>query len=141
MNLHHIGMAVKNIEEARKRLSFLGHISETCLDPIQNVKLAFITPTDINSPSIELIEPVDDKSPVNNLLKKGVSLYHLCYSVKNLDEAIKEMKQYGFIPFSKPVPAVALQNKKIAFVFSKDNIIIELLEEQNDDGGTKTELL
>lgn len=129
MKIHHIGIAVKNIESASERLDFLGNVSEVYLDPIQKVKIAFIMDPDTNSPLIELIEPADENSPVTNLLNKDISIYHICYSVKNIDEAINLMRKKGFITIVKPVPAVALQDRRVAFLFSKDKIMIELLEE------------
>ncbi|MEO0128301.1 MAG: VOC family protein [candidate division WOR-3 bacterium] len=79
---------------------------------------------------IELIEPIDDNSPVINIINRDISIYHICYSVKNLDETINLMRKKGFIPIGKPVPAIALQSRNLVFLFSKDKIMIELIEEE-----------
>ena len=76
-------------------------------------------------PLIELLAPIDEKSPVNKTLEKmGVSPYHCCYSVDNLDDAIVKLKKQKYIPLFKPVAACAMGNKKICFLFNKKGPII-----------------
>jgi methylmalonyl-CoA/ethylmalonyl-CoA epimerase len=60
---------------------------EIIIDLKQNVKLLFLAGKD--SSLFELVEPIDDISPVKNILSKvGVSAYHFCYEVPNLEESI-----------------------------------------------------
>lgn len=103
-------------------------MSEVYLDTLQKVRVAFITDSD--SSAIELIEPADANSPVNNFLKNGIAIYHLCYSVNDINQTINLMREKGFVLISQPKPAVAFNGKLIAFLFSKDKIIIELLEDK-----------
>lgn len=112
MKMHHVGIVVENIEKAAKQLDFLGTVSEIYSDPIQKVKVAFIAHLDTNIPSIELIELIDEDSPVTNLLNRGVSIYHLCYSVKDLDEAINLIREKGVLTVGRPHAAVAFQNRR-----------------------------
>jgi methylmalonyl-CoA/ethylmalonyl-CoA epimerase len=115
---HHIGMAVKSIR---------GLCSECQIfkDETQNVHVAFIT---LNGIQIELIEPVNEISPVFQSLRKGIKLLHLCYEVPDLEKAIKESRKDGFHCISKPVPATAFDNRKIVWLYSREWGLIELVE-------------
>lgn len=80
-------------------------------------------------PRIELIEPVDEKSPVYKILQKsGVTPYHICYEVENIQREIDRLKKEKFLPISKPVRAIAMNNKLICFLFNKNIGLIELVE-------------
>lgn len=133
MKYHHIGIAVFNIEETAPFYIMQGYSkSQTVYDPIQNVHICFLSyPTGDGGkmPLIELIEPVDEKSPVYKILQKnGVTPYHIYYEVENISDTITELKREKFIPLSKPVEAVAMSNKKVCFLFNKNIGIIELVE-------------
>ena len=118
---NHIGIATKSIQETTRRLDMLGIISETICDPLQRVNIAFIN-------NLELIEPASKPSPVDKLLANGVSIYHICYEVKNIGHAIYEMCLLGYELISQPKPAVAFDGRLIAFLaHPEDRILIELL--------------
>lgn len=126
---HHIEYAVHDIEKTASYYIEAGwHLSEIQIDRIQNTKIAFLSKPEM--PLIELIAPVDDHSPINKTLEKsGVTPYHICYSVKNMSEAIQELKKKKFVLLFNPVEAIAMNNKKICFLFNKDIGLIELVEE------------
>lgn len=78
---------------------------------------------------MELISPKDDTSPVcKNLQKNGVSPYHICYEVENLEGIMAELKKEKFLVVSRPVPAVAMGNRRVCFLYSKNVGLIELVE-------------
>lgn len=80
-------------------------------------------------PTIELLAPVDEKSPVNNTLDKvGVAPYHCCYVVENLEEATAKLRKQKFIMVSKPAMAVAFCGSRVCFLFNKNVGLIELVE-------------
>ncbi len=125
---HHIGVAVLDIE-ATANLYVQGgyHRSSVIFDPIQNINVCWLTKE--GSPTIELLAPVDDKSPVKRILEKnGVTPYHFCYSVDNIESAVKELKGQGYLLISKPVEAVAIRSSRICFLFNKNIGLIELVE-------------
>lgn len=125
---HHIGVAVFNIDITAGYYIEAGYKkSDTIIDPIQNVQICFLSKEGM--PSIELLAPVDEKSPINDTLKKmGVSPYHCCYLVDNMDEAIKQLKRKKYICIVKPVSACAIDNRRVSFLFNKDIGLIELVE-------------
>jgi methylmalonyl-CoA/ethylmalonyl-CoA epimerase len=129
MKIHHLGVAVKSLNKSISHYTeSLGWrcITEIIFDPIQNVNIVFMG--DENEVLYELIEPVDETSPVFNLLKRRTSLYHFCYEVPDIEAKIKDMSGNGFFLISGPVPAVAFNGRKVAFLINQDNLTIELVE-------------
>lgn len=128
---HHIGVAVHNINNTAAYYIVAGYEkTEIVTDIIQNIKICFLSKAGM--PLIELLEPVNDKSPVCTTLSKvGVSPYHICYSVQDIEMAILDLKKIKFIPLSQPVGAVALGRNRICFLYNKEVGLIELLEEDS----------
>ena len=125
---HHIGVAVKSIEATATVYVAGGYTqSVTTFDPIQNVNICWLEKE--NMPLVELLEPVDETSPVNKTLEKnGVTPYHTCYIVDNLEEATAELRKMRDVQVSKPAEAVAIGNCRVAFYFNKNVGVIELVE-------------
>ena len=125
---HHIGVAVKDINKAAKLYIDGGYdCSEVIYDPIQNVKICFLTKAEM--PMVELLAPNDEKSPINNILQKvGSGPYHCCYIVDSIDDAIVKLKKLRFIPTSKPAEAVAIHNHRVCFLYNREIGLIELVE-------------
>ena len=61
-------------------------------------------------------------------LGKGVSYYHLCYTVEKLDEAILDFEDKGAVVVSTPKPAILFDGKRVAFLLIRSGLI-ELLED------------
>ncbi|MBF0584146.1 MAG: VOC family protein [Magnetococcales bacterium] len=117
---HHTGLVTASIE------SVCG-AGVAVDDPIQRVRVAFVR---IHDQLLELVEPWDAQSPVALSLQKGVKLLHLCYSVPDLSESLRRCRAHGFLPISKPQPAVALGGRPIVWVMSTLYGLFELLEEK-----------
>jgi len=131
MKFHHIGLAVKDLSMSAKHFrNLLGmvRISEVIFDPIQKVNVVFMAQQGTGLKH-ELIEPVGPDSPAYQWLKRGTSLYHLCYEVKYIENTIEKMKREGCLLIGKPVSANAFQGKRAAFVMTPENLILELVEE------------
>ena len=72
-------------------------------------------------PRIELLAPLDENSPVNRTLEaSGVTPYHICYEVENLEKTVKTKKKEKFVKVSKPAPACAINNRRVVFLFKKE---------------------
>jgi methylmalonyl-CoA/ethylmalonyl-CoA epimerase len=97
-------------------------------DPRQLVRVAFFGPANPQNPVFELVEPASDSSPVNNFLKKGGGLHHVCYEIDDLDSGLREARSVGLAVVSEPTPAVAFGGRRIAWVCSKKRLLVELLE-------------
>ena len=114
----HIGIALKQIKDVSKNI-------DKIQDKIQNVNLGFI---DCNGLTVELVEPIDVNSPINSFIEKNQTYYHICFSVPDLDESIASAKKYNFVKISKPVPAIAFDNRRIVWLYNIKFGLVELLE-------------
>ena len=130
---HHIGLIVKDIILSKEYYSNnlkWEIISDIIYDPIQKVKVIFLRDPIKMDVLYELIEPLEEDSPSIDWLKKGNSLHHFCYEISDINEAIKVVEESGGFKITNPEPAVAFNNRKIAFMFTPQKLIIELLEEK-----------
>lgn len=131
MRFHHIGYAVQSIEDyyADFMAPVFGpvHRSETYADPTQKVAVCFVTMQ--GGVVIELVEPLGEDSPVRNVVgsKRG-GVYHLCYEVEDLKQAIATLRRKRCFPLGPPTPAVAFAGRPIVFLMSPYNDLIELVQ-------------
>ena len=131
MKLSHIGILVKDIEEGIKHHEVLfgfKQLGEIVEDPTQRVRVVLMGHSKDDAVKIELIAPLDDESPVTDLLKKRQALYHLCFEVPDIEVAKTEARKNGAIIISQPVEAPLFDDRKICFLFTKDHYVIELVE-------------
>lgn len=128
LKFHHIGIAVYDIGKTAPFYVNAGYTqSETIIDTFQNVKICWLTKDGM--PKLELLEPIDNTSPVIKTLEKnGVSPYHTCYIVENIEDAVAELRKQRYVPFSKIAPAPAINNNRVVFLFNKNVGLIELVE-------------
>ena len=128
MKFHHIGVAVKEIEKTAA-VYVLGGYKQSVItfDPVQQVNICWLTKEGM--PIVELVEPVDESSPVcKTLAKNGVSPYHTCYRVEDIEKAIDELRKMKYVIVVKPVEASAIRNSKVCFLYNKHVGLIELVE-------------
>lgn len=125
---HHIGVAVKDIDKTAAMYVGGGYQkSEPIFDPVQNVNICWLTKDGM--PTVELLAPVDETSPVSKILEKnGVTPYHTCYVVDDIEQAIVALRQQKYVLVSKPVEAVAIHNSKVAFLHHRQVGLIEIVE-------------
>lgn len=128
MKFHHIGVAVKDIEKTASVYVVGGYNqSKTYFDPVQNVNICWLTKEGM--PTMELLAPVDETSPVCKTLEKnGVMPYHTCYIVDNIEAAIAELRKMKYVIVSRPEVAPAISYSKVSFLFNKNIGLIELVE-------------
>lgn len=134
MKIHHIAYAVSSIENSKTYFELLGfsEIKKTIEDISRKIRICFLENKEGGSNIvIELIESIDETSPITNLVKKmsGIATpYHICYEVDTIENAVEEYKKLGFILTQNVAPAIAIGNRKVAFMFHKDVGIIEFVE-------------
>lgn len=131
LRLHHIGFVVDSIPKSIDsflRMFQAAWDEKIFDDPIQKAKVTFLT-TRAGDGQIELVEPLEAGSPVSLFLEqKGGGLHHLCYEVARLDEELKELRSRGIAIAKRPQPAVAFGGRRIAWVITRDRLLVELLE-------------
>lgn len=125
IKLHHIGLIVSDIKSYEKGLIYESKIDEI-YDPIQKAKLALYS--NFGDSKIELIQPIDETSFTWNFMKNNKNpFHHLCYEVKNLNDLELIKKKFRLIPILGPIPALLFGGKQVAFFYSRNKIIIEIL--------------
>ena len=132
--LDHIGYAVNDIATTARHYIAAGWtLSDITDEPSQNVKVAFLTRKGF--PTIELIMPGGHgNDPVTQVLKRsGVTPYHLCYEVDDIEKAMEDLYEEGFVPLVAPIEAVAMGGRKICYMCSLEVGTIELVEKQKKD--------
>ncbi|HLK67584.1 MAG TPA: VOC family protein [Bryobacteraceae bacterium] len=115
---HHIGMAVHSIRA-------ICPSSEPVANELEGVSMVFLRLSGI---TIELLEPRGDSSPILNSLRRGIKFLHICYEVPQLAEAIALCRPAGFHRLGIPKPSQAFGGRRVAWVFSKQFGLFELLE-------------
>ena len=130
--LLHVGVAVPSLDSTTETLSSLfGYrvVSGPFDDPIQKVRVNFLAQSNKDVAEIELIAPLSEDSPIQSMLaKNGGGAYHLCFETSDLEAALDHAKKNGCIVVSAPVPAVAFQGRKIAWIYSRSRQLFELVE-------------
>jgi methylmalonyl-CoA/ethylmalonyl-CoA epimerase len=139
--LLHVGVAVPALEPTTELLSTLfGYkvVSGPFDDPIQRVSVNFLAKSDKDVAEIELIAPIAEDSPIRSILAKdGGGAYHLCFETNDIEGALTHLKNNGCIVISAPVPAVAFQGRRIAWIYTRSRQVFELVEAEVVNQHTK----
>ena len=132
MKIDHIGFVVEDIADASANFCALyGYRKhgDVLLDFDRKVKLLLLYSE--NDYCIELIQPLDSKSPAYDFMKKGGGMHHICYGVSDIESAILQMKSNDHMLIERPKPALLFNRRKVAFLYAKFNRqIVELLESE-----------
>lgn len=133
LTFHHIGIVCRDIAKSQTFYTLMGYrASDVIDDPLQHVRVCFLEKED--APRLELLEPLDDESPVaRTLATAGVTPYHLCYEVEDIDAAMTALRGQRFLPVKEPLSACAMDNRRVAFMFQKNTGLIELVESSSHE--------
>lgn len=127
----HIGIAVKSIDEALKLYQdILGlKLVETEVVEEQKVKVAFLP---VGDSEVELLESTTPDGPVAKFIEaKGEGIQHIAFRVKNIEEALADLKAKG-VRLIDEKPRRGAGGAKIAFLHPKGThgTLIELCERE-----------
>jgi methylmalonyl-CoA/ethylmalonyl-CoA epimerase len=127
LSFHHVGLACQDLDTEAAAHAALGFVPEGTVfeDPHQRIRGWFHT---LGPFRVELLEPLDDASPVQDWLRRGVRLYHVCYETDDLGTALERLRAGGHRTVSAPAPAVAFGGRPVAFVMLRTRGLIELLQ-------------
>ena len=130
MKLHHIGIVVKNIQESLGELTKFLEFKETSIPmgvKSQQVNVCFLKTSDV---FVELIEPIENNSPVKKFSESGGGFHHLCFEVEDITKELEKMKNSGARIIIEPTKG--FEDRKIAFVLlnmkNTNCNLIELVE-------------
>lgn len=127
--IDHIGIAVKNIDEALKLYSeALGlQLSQTDKEEGQKSIVAFLP---AGESEVELVEPIGEDGPVARFLqKRGEGIHHICFEVDDIQATLAKLKTQG-VQLIDQEPYLGTGGKKIAFIHPKGahGVLIELYQ-------------
>ena len=124
----HIGIAVKNLDEAVKFYESLGFkASGYEVVAEQKVKVAFLPCGDSE---IELLESTEPDGPIARFIEKnGPGIQHIAIRVDDIDKALEELKEKG-VRLIDQTPRYGAGNARIAFVHPKatGGVLLELTQ-------------
>lgn len=130
--IEHIGYVTKNIEKTAETFKILGYsLGVIVNDDTQKTKICFLKKE--GEVSIELVEPYPENATMLNMLKKGATPYHTCYTVSDVQETYERLKDLGFTPLFPPVAAPAFNNRLICYFWKKDIGLIEIVEQEKGE--------
>jgi len=129
VGLEHIGIAVNSIDQALTLYEkFLGLKPEKTMKSSKHkIRAAFLK---VGATEIELLEPLDEESPIGKFLKKrGQGIHHVAFRVENIETKIEQLKRQGVIMIDEK-PRAGLVGGRIAFLHPKStgNVLIVLCE-------------
>jgi methylmalonyl-CoA/ethylmalonyl-CoA epimerase len=130
LNLHHIGIAVKDIAQAtadyQRRLGceLEGGVIH---DPVQTAFIQFLRLRG-DTVLIELVAPDGPQSKLMNAVSKGGGLNHVCHSTADIESTCQSLRDEGMVILLDPTPAVGFGGRRIAWLFGEDRVLTELVE-------------
>jgi len=125
LKIDHLGIAVKDMSEAKRAYEALGFSIESEHEvPTEKVKAAFIT---VGESHLELLEPTDPSSVIAKFLEKRSGLHHICVLVDDIEKSMAEMKAAG-AQLLDEVPRIGAGGCRVAFIHPKSaaGVLIEL---------------
>ena len=132
IRLDHIGIAVDDLDSGSAFWKLLGlsHGEDECNEE-QGVKIRFFeTELGTNATRIELLEPVDEDTPIGRFLnKKGPGIQQIAFRVDDLNSLLSRLKAEG-VRLINETPTEGSHGSQIAFVHpsSTGGVLVELLE-------------
>lgn len=130
MKLDHIGIAVKNLEEAvRFYRDVLGLELEGVEEvPEENVKVAMFR---VGETHIELLQGTTQESAISKFIeKKGEGIHHIAIRVDDVDKSVEDLKSKGATLVYDKSKLVSKGSRKINFIHPKSagGVLLELVE-------------
>jgi len=130
-SFHHVGYAVASIDRVAKEFasSMGAQWDEKIIhDPLQEARVTFMRCGGPETPAIELVEPAGDSSPLYKFVAQGGGLHHVCYEVDSLNPQLEQSRAAGCLVVKDPLPAVAFGGRRIAWVYTRQKLLVEYLE-------------
>jgi len=126
---HHIGIACKDIERTFNDLQLFLPAQYECTEVIydKGIKASLQLISIGNQAHIELVSG----EVVKNFIKKDIRLYHSCFEVHKVEVFSNELKNKGFMPVTKLIPAELFEGRLIQFFMTPFGLT-EILEAKND---------
>ena len=93
--IEHIGIAVKDLEETMNFYENMLGLEKMAVETVedQGVSIAFFQ---LGETKIELLEPLNDESPIAKFIdKRSEGIHHMAILVEDIEAKIEDMKEKG----------------------------------------------
>ncbi len=129
-SIEHIGIAVKNLEEANKTYKALLGKEAYKIEEVarEGVKTSFFK---IGDSKIELLEATREDSAIAKYIeKRGQGIHHIAFLVDDLTTEVNRLKEEGFVLLNE-TPKKGADNKLVVFMHPKsaNGVLVELCQE------------
>jgi len=129
--IEHIGIAVKNLEEANKTYKAILGVDSYKTEKVESegVDTSFFK---VGDSKIELLAATNPDSPIAKFLeKRGEGIHHLAFNVEDIQSEIDRLKGEGFVLLND-FPKSGADNKLVAFMHPKsaNGVLVELCQEK-----------
>jgi methylmalonyl-CoA epimerase len=128
MKLHHVGVAVEDLDAAIALYESVFGAALTHRASNDELNAAFLK---AGEAEVELLEPARDDTPVAKFLaKRGPGLHHIAVAVPDIEVAMADARARG-LELIDAEPRIGLHGTRIAFVHPKSvgGVLTELVEE------------
>ena len=129
--IEHIGIAVKNLEEANKVYSSLFGTEPYKEEGVESegVKTSFFK---AGPNKIELLEATNSESAIaKSIEKRGEGVHHIAFAVDDIKAEMQRLQNEGFRLLNEE-PKSGADNKLVAFLHPKNThgVLVELCQEK-----------
>ena len=129
MKIHHVGVAVEDLEAAIELYTnnFGAELTHRASNEKDGLTAAFLR---AGEAEVELIQPLREDTPVGKFLaNRGPGLHHIAIAVKDIHQAIAEARAKGLEMIDQE-PRIGLHGTRIAFVHPKSvgGVLTEFVE-------------
>lgn len=128
--IEHLGIAVKNLEEANKTYSKLFNQEPYKLEVVESegVSTSFFK---VGDNKIELLEATNPNSAIAKYIdKKGEGIHHVAFDVDDIYAEMDRLRKEGFTILNEE-PKKGADNKLVCFIHPKsaNGVLIELCQD------------
>jgi len=127
VRIAHVGIAVRSIAEALPFYRDVLGMEAVDLAAMDGARISGLV---AGGPLIELLEAVDDASPIGKFVaRRGPAIHHICFEVGDLEAALDRCRAAG-IALIDDEPRIGAEGKRIAFLHpaSTGGVLVELTE-------------
>jgi methylmalonyl-CoA epimerase len=128
MKLDHIGIAVHDLQKAKKVYELLLNqpLDEVIDLPAQQIQTILV---ETKNTHIELLQPLGEEGAIAKFLeKKGEGLHHIAFEVENFEETLLSLKNQDIPLIGEPT--IGVKGNRIIFIHpnATNGTLIELCE-------------
>ena len=130
--IEHLGIAVKDINEANKLYEKLLGVPPYKQEVVESeaVITSFFK---VGESKIELLASTKEDGPIGKFIaKKGEGIHHIAFDVEDIHKELTRLEAEGFQLINKE-PKQGADNKLVAFIHPKstNGVLVELCQERN----------